>query len=87
MFKEVASSRTTGKRQISFFSQAFTISLAGRVGLGNIFGVAAALILGAPGAIFWMWIVAMLGMSTSFFETILAQAYKNKSSHDKAYRG
>ncbi|QPK93898.1 alanine:cation symporter family protein [Actinomyces sp. zg-332] len=86
MLKEIASSRKSEKGEISSF-QAFAISLAGRVGLGNVFGVAAALILGGPGAIFWMWIVALVGMSTSFFETILAQAYKVKNPHDSTFRG
>lgn len=86
MLKEIVLSRKTAKGEISSF-QAFAVSLGGRVGLGNIFGVAAALILGGPGAIFWMWIVALLGMSTSFFETILAQAYKVRNTHDKTFRG
>ena len=72
MFKAVLSSRTDAKGGISSF-QAFTISLAARVGVGNVFGVAAALLMGGPGAVFWMWVVALVGMATSFFESTLAQ--------------
>lgn len=55
--------------------QALSISLASRVGTGNIVGVAVALYLGGAGAIFWMWVVAFLGMATSFAESTLAQVY------------
>ena len=58
--------------------QALALSVAGRVGGGNIAGVAAALALGGPGAIFWMWVVGLVGMATSFFECTLAQLYKQK---------
>ena len=61
--------------------QALSISLASRVGTGNIAGVAVALYLGGPGAIFWMWLVALLGMATAYSESTLAQLYKTK---DKA---
>lgn len=56
--------------------QALTISLASRVGVGNIAGVAVALTLGGPGAIFWMWMVALVGMATAYAESTLAQLYK-----------
>lgn len=56
--------------------QAFATSLASRVGVGNIVGVATAIVVGGPGAIFWMWVVAAVGMATSFAETTLAQLYK-----------
>ncbi|MGF1454497.1 MAG: alanine/glycine:cation symporter family protein [Alphaproteobacteria bacterium] len=56
--------------------QALALSVAGRVGSGNITGVAVAIALGGPGAIFWMWIVGLLGMATSFMECSLAQLYK-----------
>eukprot|EP00301_Raphidiophrys_heterophryoidea_P000544 c10272_g1_i1.p1 GENE.c10272_g1_i1~~c10272_g1_i1.p1 ORF type:complete len:504 (-),score=105.61 c10272_g1_i1:1408-2853(-) len=56
--------------------QAFSTGLASRVGSGNIAGVAVAIYLGGPGAMFWMWVVALLGMATSFFETTLAQVFK-----------
>ncbi len=65
---------------------AYCTSLAGRVGTGNIAGVAIAIHLGGPGAIFWMWVVALVGMATSFIESTLAQLYKFKES-DGTYRG
>jgi alanine or glycine:cation symporter, AGCS family len=66
--------------------QALMLSVAGRVGGGNIAGVAVAITLGGPGAIFWMWIVGLVGMATSFFECTLAQAYK-RAEPDGTYRG
>ena len=66
--------------------QALCTSLAARVGSGNLSGVALALTLGGPGAIFWMWVVAMLGMATSFAECTLAQLYKTRDSEGN-YRG
>ena len=56
--------------------QALALSVAGRVGAGNIAGVAVAITLGGPGAIFWMWLVGLVGMATSFFECSLAQLFK-----------
>ena len=58
--------------------QSLMISLAGRVGVGNIGGVATAIAFGGPGAVFWMWIVAFLGSATSYVECCLAQIYKEK---------
>jgi len=66
--------------------QALTLSVAGRVGGGNIVGVAVAISLGGPGAIFWMWMVGLIGMATSFFECSLAQLYKRKDS-EGVFRG
>lgn len=66
--------------------QALLLSVAGRVGGGNIAGVAVAITLGGPGAIFWMWVVGLMGMATSYFECTLAQAYKSSDS-DGTYRG
>lgn len=66
--------------------QALVLSVAGRVGGGNIAGVAVAITLGGPGAIFWMWVVGMMGMATSFLECTLAQAYK-QAEPDGTYRG
>lgn len=66
--------------------QALLLSVAGRVGGGNIAGVAVAITLGGPGAIFWMWMVGLMGMATSYLECTLAQAYK-KSEPDGTYRG
>ncbi|MGL5252083.1 MAG: alanine/glycine:cation symporter family protein [Moraxella sp.] len=58
--------------------QALAMSLAGRVGTGNIAGVATAITFGGPGALFWMWMVAFLGASTAFVESTLAQIYKER---------
>lgn len=60
--------------------QAFAISLASRVGTGNLAGVASAIFVGGPGAVFWMWITALLGAATAFVESTLAQLYKRKGS-------
>ena len=74
MLRAIAGSRD-GDGGISSF-QAFTIGLASRVGTGNIVGVALAITLGGPGAVFWMWVVAIVGMATGFIEATLAQMYK-----------
>jgi len=71
--------------QLSSF-QALMLSVAGRVGAGNIAGVAVAITLGGPGAVFWMWLVALVGMATSYFECSLAQLYKQNEG-DGTYRG
>lgn len=68
---------TGGEKHISSF-QAFAISIASRVGTGNLAGVATAIAVGGPGAVFWMWIIALLGASSSFVESTLAQLYKIK---------
>lgn len=65
--------------------QAFSMALAGRVGIGNIAGVATAIAFGGPGAVFWMWIMALLGGASSFIESTLAQIYKVKDGNQ--YRG
>ena len=67
--------------------QALTMSLAGRVGTGNIAGVATAIAFGGPGAMFWMWAVAFLGASTSFVECTLGQIYKVRDRLTYEYRG
>lgn len=66
--------------------QALSISLSGRVGTGNIAGVATAIAMGGPGAVFWMWIVAFLGAATAYIEATLAQIYKEKDANG-LYRG
>lgn len=66
-----------GKLKISSF-QAFAISLSSRVGTGNLAGVASAIFVGGPGAVFWMWIMALLGAATAFMEATLAQLFKRK---------
>lgn len=63
------------EHHISSF-QAFMVSLASRIGTGNLAGVATAITIGGPGAVFWMWIVALLGSSSAFIESTLAQLYK-----------
>ena len=65
--------------------QALTVSLSGRVGTGNIAGVATAIFIGGPGAIFWMWAVAFLGSRSAFIESALGQIYKRKEKGE--YRG
>ena len=85
MFSVLKNSRKTDSAGISSF-QALCTSLAARVGTGNMAGVAVALTAGGPGAIFWMWLIAMLGMATSFAESTLAQLYKTKDD-DGNYRG
>ena len=67
--------------------QALTLSVAGRVGAGNIAGVAVAITLGGPGAVFWMWMVGLIGMATSFFECSIAQAYKVRDQRTGTFRG
>ena len=85
MIRAVRGSRAGDHAGISPF-QALCTSLASRVGTGNIAGVAVALYLGGPGAIFWMWVVAALGMATALAESTLAQLYKVKD-HNGKYRG
>jgi alanine or glycine:cation symporter, AGCS family len=75
MFRVIRSAPETDKEGISPFA-ALCTSLASRVGTGNIAGVAVALTLGGPGAIFWMWMVALVGMATAYSESTLAQLYK-----------
>ena len=72
------------KKGISSF-EAFCVALSGRVGTGNIVGVATAIALGGPGAVFWMWIIAFFGASTAFVESTLAQIYKFR--HKTGFRG
>lgn len=66
-----------GEKHISSF-QAFAVSLASRVGTGNLAGVATAIAVGGPGAVFWMWIIALLRASSAFVESTLAQLYKRR---------
>ena len=78
LFKEMVHLLRSGQKSalgISSF-QALTVSLSGRVGTGNIAGVAAAIGFGGPGAIFWMWVVAFFGAATAYIESTLAQIYK-----------
>jgi len=66
--------------------QALAMSLSGRIGIGNIAGVATAIAFGGPGAVFWMWVVAFLGASTAYVESTLGQIYKEKDDNG-LYRG
>lgn len=82
MFRQLVDSSSThsGKnRHISSF-QAFAVSMATRVGTGNLAGVATAIAVGGPGAVFWMWLIALIGSATAFVEATLAQLYKRPSS-------
>lgn len=65
--------------------QAFTLAIAGRVGTGNIAGVATAICMGGPGALFWMWMIAIVGSATTFVEASLSQLHKKKM--DGEYKG
>ncbi|EMG9309979.1 alanine:cation symporter family protein [Proteus mirabilis] len=85
MFSILKNSHKSDKSGISSF-QALCTSLAARVGTGNLTGVAIALTAGGPGAIFWMWVVAIIGMATSLIESTLAQLYKTKDDEGN-YRG
>ncbi|MBE5101247.1 MULTISPECIES: alanine/glycine:cation symporter family protein [Priestia] len=83
VLKEGADS--SSKDGISPF-QAFCISMAARVGTGNITGIAIAIALGGPGAVFWMWVLAVIGSASAFIESTLAQIYKVKDK-DGGFRG
>lgn len=67
--------------------QAMLVSTASRVGTGNIIGVSTAICLGGPGAVFWMWVMCIVGASSAFIESTLAQIYKRKDSDGKFYGG
>ncbi|MGL5948044.1 MAG: alanine/glycine:cation symporter family protein [Aeromonas sp.] len=85
MFSVLKNSRKADNAGISSF-QALCTSLAARVGTGNLAGVAVAIYLGGPGAVFWMWLIAFIGMATSFVESTLAQLYKVRDDAGN-YRG
>ena len=84
MLRSLFGKKAGEKSGISSF-EAFCIALSGRVGTGNIVGVATAIAFGGPGAVFWMWVVAFLGASTAFVESTLSQMYKFK--HSSGFRG
>ena len=79
-------SHTDSKKPHITSFQAFVIALASRIGTGNLAGVATAISIGGPGAIFWMWVLALLSSATAFVESTLAQLYKRKA-HDHTYYG
>lgn len=67
--------------------QALMVSTASRVGTGNIAGISTAICFGGPGAIFWMWMTAILGSATAFVESTLAQIYKRRAEDGSCYGG
>ncbi|MBQ5447709.1 MAG: sodium:alanine symporter family protein, partial [Candidatus Methanomethylophilus sp.] len=73
-------------KKISSF-EAFCIGMGARIGVGNIAGVATAIVAGGPGAVFWMWIFAIIGSASAFMESTLAQIYKEKKSDGQFYGG
>ncbi len=75
-----------GDKKLSSF-EAFCLGMGARIGVGNIAGVATAIATGGPGAVFWMWIFALIGAGTSFFESTAAQIYKEKKSDGSYYGG
>lgn len=85
MFTLLKGSNTATKEGISSF-QALCTSLSARVGTGNLAGVAVAISLGGSGAIFWMWMIAILGMATGFAESVLGQLYKVRDENGE-FRG
>ena len=85
MFALMRGSGGADSSGISSF-QALCTSLSARVGTGNLAGVAMAISLGGAGAVFWMWVIALLGMATGFAESLLAQVYKVRDQH-KEFRG
>ena len=84
MFRSLFGKKDRDRNGLTSF-EAFCIALSGRVGTGNIVGVATAIAFGGPGAVFWMWVVAFFGASTAFVESTLSQLYKFK--HGDGYRG
>lgn len=84
MVKLLGEGSGKSENEVSSF-QAFCISTASRVGTGNLAGVALAVAAGGPGAVFWMWIIALLGAASAFVESTLAQVYKEKT--ESGYRG
>lgn len=84
--KALRTKSPTGEGQISSF-QALMSSICSTVGMGNIAGVAIAISIGGPGAIFWMWVSALLGMATKFFEGTLAIMYKGKDKEGNVHGG
>lgn len=78
--------KKSDKNNLSAF-QTLIVSTATRVGMGNLVGVVAAISAGGAGAIFWMWVLALIGSSTAFIEATLAQIYKEKDPLYGGYRG
>ena len=87
MVRVTAERRNTADKQSISGVQALIVSTATRVGMGNLVGVVAAISAGGAGAVFWMWVIALLGSSTAFAEATLAQLYKQKDPLYGGYRG
>lgn len=87
MVRVTVEKRNTKDKQSISGVQALIVSTATRVGMGNLVGVVAAISAGGAGAVFWMWVIALLGSSTAFAEATLAQLYKQKDSLYGGYRG
>ena len=88
MLRITAESKRAGGRPGSISGvQALIVSTATRVGMGNLVGVVAAISAGGAGAVFWMWLIALLGSSTAFIEATLAQLYKEKDPLYGGFRG
>ena len=77
MFGDLFKKDESGSGALSSF-QALSTAIAAQVGTGNVGGVATAIAMGGPGAVFWMWITAILGMPTIFAEAVLAQAFRRR---------
>ena len=84
MLKSLFAVKAGKGKGISSF-EAFCMALSGRIGTGNIVGVATAIAIGGPGSVFWMWIIAFFGAATAFMESTLAQKYKFQ--HETGFRG
>ena len=82
--EHTGSEHSDARHSISSF-QAFAVSIASRVGTGNLAGVATAIAIGGAGSVFWMWVIALLGASTAFIESTLAQLYKERGAD--SFRG
>lgn len=87
MLRIAAEKRNISQKDAISGLQALFVSTATRVGMGNLVGVVAAISAGGAGAVFWMWIIALLGSSTAFIEATLAQLYKEKDPLYGGYRG
>ncbi len=87
MIRVVTEKKEKGKHGAISGVQALIVSTATRVGMGNLVGVVAAISAGGAGAVFWMWLIALLGSSTAFVEATLAQLYKEKDPLYGGYRG
>ena len=88
-FQEIWNGRKKGDTHLGHISPfaALMTTLAATVGTGNIAGVATAIVLGGPGALFWMWCTALVGMATKYCEVVLAVHFREKNSHNQFVGG